>query len=235
MILPAEARERHGQTAELHGHVEAGGEFLHPPLPLDERLLTAASVGAKTNHSADMVTDDRQLREGSRQIGELPELVHVGPGIVAQVELIEACDALSELRVPQQTGRRIHVGLTDRGARMPRAGVADSPEPGAGRKVGLEHRRDTLTEPQVCVADNGRRDRRGAFRIGQALAGDALHELGLAHRPKLDRSVLAVTRPALHENRIDQVKAPGIVHQIGHQVPKKAGPIPHVMVGIADG
>ena len=70
---------RHAEAAELDDDVLAFAELGDAGLPYREGFLLLVRVGADAERSADMVEDDRGLREGPSEVGQIEELGMVEP------------------------------------------------------------------------------------------------------------------------------------------------------------
>jgi hypothetical protein len=144
-------------------------------------------------------------------------------------------EALSEARVEEQARGRIGVRVADLIARVPAGGVADAAEARAGRQVRVQYGAHPVPEGEVGEAHDAAGHARCAKAVAGAHGGDAVHELGLAHRPQLGGTAGAVHRHALDEDGGDHVvTATGIGQQLVQQV-APAGMVPQVMVRVADG
>jgi hypothetical protein len=111
--------------------------------------------------------------------------------------------------------------------------VADALEPPApGGHVGGQHLLD-VGSTQVGVAHDAGQQGAGAGPL--ALGGGGQDELGLAHGAHRLGAVGPVPRPALDEDgRLHVVAAAGVRLQVAEEVAVE-GPVPEVVVGVADG
>jgi hypothetical protein len=69
--VEVEAAHLHGQAAQLHHRVRAGGKRQHVPLPTREHLGPAAGEGTDAERPAHVVHDERQLRHRAREAEHL--------------------------------------------------------------------------------------------------------------------------------------------------------------------
>src|SRR5947208_16363772 len=99
-----EAEQPHPEPAELHMHIGAARELCDAVLPLGEDFVALAGIRPDADRSADMVEDDRRLREGARQIDKLAKLREIHPGVEAETERVELGKALAHFRVEQEPG-----------------------------------------------------------------------------------------------------------------------------------
>src|SRR5438105_6546374 len=126
-----EAEKPHAEPAELHMHIRAARELRDAVLPFGEDFVALPGIGADADRPADMVENDRRLREGARQIDKLAELREIHPGVEAETERVELREALAHLRVEQEPGGAVDRGAARRLVRARRGDVADAAE-GAG-------------------------------------------------------------------------------------------------------
>src|SRR6516164_7381647 len=106
-LVEVEAERGHADTAELDVDVRAFGQFADVLLPADENLLPMARIGADTEHSADMIEDDRGVGKGAGEVDRVRQLRMVLPGLEAETEGGELGKAFAELGVAHQM-RRYH-------------------------------------------------------------------------------------------------------------------------------
>ena len=105
----------------------------------------------------------------------------------------------------------------------------------AGRgDVRLQHRAHRLAQPEVGEADDAGADAHLAVDAAGAHGGDAVDELGLAHRLHRLRPRRAVHRPRLHEHGGAHVVAGADVGQHVVEQVAPAGPVPQVVVRVDD-
>src|SRR5947207_9007050 len=144
-----EAEKPHAEPAELHMHIRAARELRDAVLPLGDDLVALAGVRPDADRSADMVENDRRLREGARQIDKLAELREIHPGVEAETERVELGKALAHFRVEQEPGGAVDRGAARRLVRVRRGNVADAAEAAAaGEDHRLQYLLDLLTEHQ---------------------------------------------------------------------------------------
>ena len=104
----------------------------------------------------------------------------------------------------------------------------------AGGDLGLQHARDRVTQPQICMTDDAAAQPRRAVLPAGAHRRCPVDKLGFADRLHLDRAIGAVHRAALDKNGLgDVVTAAGVGEQLLDQktVP---GAVPQMVVGIDD-
>src|SRR5215469_2033823 len=90
--------------------------------------------------------------------------------------------------------------VADDGTGVPRRGVPHATEAPTRRPdQRFQHGLDSITEGEVTKTHDARGDTGGTIPAAVAHGRDARHELCLAHRPHLLRSVRAIHGVALHE------------------------------------
>ena len=70
-LVEVEAERGHADAAELDVDVRAFRQFADVLPPAGEDLLAAAGIGTDAEHAADMVEDDRRVREGACEIDRI--------------------------------------------------------------------------------------------------------------------------------------------------------------------
>jgi len=104
----------------------------------------------------------------------------------------------------------------------------------AGGDLGLQHARDRVTQPQICMTDDAAAQPRRPVLAAGTHRGRPIDELGFSDRLHFDRALGAVHRAALDKNGLgDVVTAAGVGEQLLDQktVP---GAVPQMVVGIDD-
>src|SRR5262245_55582840 len=140
-FMEAEARQHHGEPAELHHDVRAIGDLLDRGLPGLEDLLAAVGITADADDPAAMIEAYLRVRKGAGEIGELAELGEEQPAVVAEPQWREAGKALAEGRIEQKALRPLGVDAGDELVRIPGRGMPDAAEAAvAGGDLRLQHR-----------------------------------------------------------------------------------------------
>ena len=132
----------------------------------------------------------------------------VQPGVEAQAQRRQLREAFAKAPVQQQALGRLGVRIADRRAGMPAGGMPDAAKAAArGVNVRLQHLAHRGAQAQVGEAHDAGGDTRRPEAAAGAHRGDALHELGLAHRPQRIGPVGAIHRRTFDEHRAAHVVA----------------------------
>src|SRR5205823_7436037 len=118
--------DQHAEPAELDDDVLALPEFGDAGLPYREGLLFLVRVWADAERSADMVQNDRRLREGARQICQFDELRVVEPSLEGQVQRRQPSKPGSPGRIGHLAHRRVRAPARERLADVPYHRMADA-------------------------------------------------------------------------------------------------------------
>src|SRR5277367_3682973 len=143
--MPTEAVDRHVDPTKLDDDVGASRELSDVLLPLIEYLGAVAFVGTYSERPAEVIEDDRCLRERFRETDHHRHLWMVLPRLEAKTQLAQPREAFAKLRGLVQIRRRVGVRVPYVGTRVKAAGVPDSTKAhGRRRDMRLEHRHDGL-------------------------------------------------------------------------------------------
>ena len=96
--MPSEAVHRHVDSTELGDDVGASRELSDVLFPLLEYLGAVAFVGTYSERPAEVIEDDRRLRERFREIDHHWHLWMVLPRLEAQTQLAQPREAFAKLR-----------------------------------------------------------------------------------------------------------------------------------------
>ena len=182
-----------------------------------------------------MIEDNGRCGKGIGKFGDLGQLRMIKPGIEGEV----ASGQLGETRTPGpvtcQLRRRIGARVADAGIGVPTGLVPDALEAAiAGCDLGIEHGARFAAQAQVDMADDAGAGSQVTIDAAGAHGGNAVGELGLANAAELGRTVFAVHRVTVDENRRDDVvPGPGVGQQVVEHV-VIAGTLPQMMVRIDD-
>src|SRR5580692_11266375 len=124
--MPSEAVHRHVDSTELGDDVGASRELSDVLFPLVEYLGAVAFVGTDPERTAEVIEDDRRLRERFRETDHHRHLWMVLPRLEAQTQLAQPREAFTKLRGLVQIRQRVGVRVPDVGTRVEAAGVPDS-------------------------------------------------------------------------------------------------------------
>ena len=232
--MEAEAVDRHDETAEFGDHVRAFGQFGDRAFPVLEYLGALAGVRPNTERAAEVVEDDRLVRERPRQIGQLGNLRMVQPAVEGHAALAEFLEAGAEPGVREHPLPRRGMRVAHVVAGIPARSVPDPSEPRTGRSVRVENVADGRAEVQVGVPDDGGASSCRSVAAARAHRRDAVDELRLADGLQRLRPIGAVHRAAFHEHRGDDVvAAAGVGEQLVEQI-AVLRVVPEVVVRVAD-
>src|SRR6516165_6082686 len=98
-----EADHLHAETAELDISVGEARDLLDLGAPSGEGFVALARIGTDRDRSADMIEHDPRLREGTRQIDDVAELVLEDPSVESQIQR-DAARSRQRYRAPASTG-----------------------------------------------------------------------------------------------------------------------------------
>src|ERR1700733_10549555 len=159
------------------------------------------------------------------------------PRLEAETELGKLGETLAEPWLAHQM-RWDDAGceFADGIASVPRDAVANAAKPSAtDSEFGLQHIAHARSDSEIRVADDRLGDTARAVIAGRTHRRDAVDELDLAQRRHLARTVLAVHRLALEEDRGDDVVAAAdVCQQVGQEVLAAVRCVPEMMVWIDD-
>ena len=182
-----------------------------------------------------MADDDVGGRERAGQVDRVGELRMEHPRVEGQPERGQAGEARAEVGLLHEVRALGDGAVADHVARVPGRRVAHAAKSAAaGADQRLEHGLDPIAQREIGEADDARGDARRAVLAALAHRRDARDELGLAHRPHLDRAARAVHRVALQEHGRDDVVAGA---EIGEQLVQQVavvGPLPQMMMRVDD-
>ena len=233
ILMEIESVHDHGQTAELHADVGAGGEHFKGGAPFGEDLIAFATIRPNTQRPADMVEHHGHIGKSTRQIDQLADLGVIQPSIVRQSVFLQQCKSGTECRIGHQAeiGWCGHAGQEGfvAGGNLPNA--AETPR--TGFDMGFQYRVDLLAQAEIGVTDDARSD--PSFHLPPfGLRHDRGNEIGFADWFHFLRSGRPVGPEALQEDRGDDVVAR--LH-IGQKIIEEIGiasVVPQVMMRIDD-
>src|SRR6202040_3395508 len=101
-----EARPTHRKRPQFYVDILMRRERGHARAPLDENFIDATRIGAAEDRAAEMIQDDRRVRELRREIGHLAQLRMVNPRVEGEAEACEALVSLAELRLSEHLRKR---------------------------------------------------------------------------------------------------------------------------------
>jgi hypothetical protein len=103
-VLPSEAIHWHLDAADFGHDVAAARQLRDRGSPRLEDLVVLAGVGAEAERAAEVVEDDRRVRERPREVGQLRDLRVVRPTLEGHAVPREPGVPAPELGVEQQVG-----------------------------------------------------------------------------------------------------------------------------------
>ena len=164
--------------------------------------------------------DDRGLREGGGEVGEVGELGMIKPGLEGQLERRQPGKPGAPGRIEQLSLGRIGARLGQRIARIPGNGMANAPKAAvAGGDLGLQHARYPVAEPQIGMADDAGAELRPPILAACAHRRRTIDELGLPDRLHFDRALGAIHRAAFDKHGLgDVVAATGVGKQFSNEI-----------------
>ena len=118
--------------------------------------------------------------------------------------------------------------------RIPGGSVPDAAKARARGHVRIQHLTHRCAKREVRETHDRRAHAAGSVPAARAHGGDAVDELGLAHRPHRRRTVRPVHRPALHEDRRHDIVAAARIRQQFVQQVAAFGVVPKMVVRVAD-
>src|SRR5690242_1940738 len=176
-FMKAEARQHHGEPAELHHHVRAFRHLLDRGLPGLEDFVAAAGIAADADDAAAMIEADPRARKGAGEIGEFAELMIEQPAIEAEVQRRQAGKTLAKGRIEQQALRPLRIDAGDILVGIPGRRVANAAEAAvAGGDLGFQHRLCAVAEQEIGVADDAMGDQRLAIGAARRHRGRTVDE-----------------------------------------------------------
>ena len=231
-LVPAHAAARHTEPAQLDRDVRARRQLCDPRLPQPEHSLALPGIGTDAQWTPNVVQDNGDIGESFGQVDQFQQLRMVQPGIETKAVTPQAGKSLAKPGIHKQSTRWALV-RADLWACVPGCGMPDPAEPlRAGSQMGLKHRRHLGAEREVGKAHNAGCDSR---RPAHRTHGRVLNECRFAHRSHGLGPIRPVHGTALDKDRSHHVvAAPGVPQHVLQQV-AAAGPVPQVMVGVADG
>src|SRR5688572_580180 len=100
-LLPPEAVDGHVHAPELRDHIRACRHCLDVARPVLVDLLELPRVRPDAERAAEVVENDRGVREGAGEVGDLGKLRVVGPRLEREPQRRQVGEAAPELLVPE--------------------------------------------------------------------------------------------------------------------------------------
>src|ERR1019366_5024487 len=199
--MQIEAENQHSQSAEFYDDIGTGRQLDDGALPGLELLFRTAGIRAHTQASANVIEDDRRVRESAGERGDLGELRVVAPALERQAEFCQPREAGAPGGIARNSFLHKAGDMFADLARVVRNGPANAAHSAAGEgDLLLQDVLDFLTQAKIGVTDDRHRHASGAMAAARTHGGNPIDELDLSERPFGVGGTGAVVRSAFDED-----------------------------------
>jgi len=228
--------DAHAETAKLDVSIVAGCETAECCAPVGKDLAAPVGVGADADGAGNVVRNDRQVKEGAGEVGQLVVLRMIEESVEGEPGTGQGLDAFAERTVHQEVRRWVCNRASRGRILMPCRDLAYAAQSAASCScVRIEHGSDAVSQAKIGMRDNAGCDQSisvgsaGGHRCGTG------RELSLTDGASFGWAVAAGHRAALDEAGGWDVVTACHVFEIVMEEIAAAGPGPEMMMRVDNG